>query len=100
MTLKTHKTKPFKILTMSENTNAFGLRGVVLVAEDGESWEAGGSYLRVRDWAVGTVVNVPHNGLAATFAPIGLEIPRRLAKAPTTVVQALWEQPRCLGCGD
>lgn len=40
-------TKEFKVVAVSTNTNSFGLHNVVMVARDGEAWQAGASYLNV-----------------------------------------------------
>lgn len=82
-------TKAFKVASVSDNTNSFGLTGMILIAADGEAYEVGASYLRVRK--KGDVVLVPVVGKAGrNFASLGFEIPRKLPDAPAGVVEEVW----------
>jgi hypothetical protein len=85
----TTRTKAFNVASVSDNLNSFGLRGMILIAGDGEAWEVGASNLHVKK--KGDVVQVPVVGKAGrNFAGLGFEIPRRLPDAPAGVVEEVW----------
>lgn len=87
------QTKAFKVASVSDNTNSFGLTGMILIAADGEAYEVGASYLHVKK--KGDVVQVPVVGKAGrNFASLGFEIPRRLPDAPPGVVEEVWAYKR------
>lgn len=86
---KPKQTKAFKVASVSDNTNSFGLRGMILIAADGEAYEVGASSLYVK--TKGDVVHVPVVGKAGrNFGTLGLEIPRRLPDAPAGVIEEVW----------
>lgn len=81
--MDTHK--QFKVASVSENTNSFGLYGMILMALDGETWEVGVNYLNKK--TKGEMVFVPMGATGLlTFATLGFEIPHSLGKAPPNVV--------------
>lgn len=47
--------KEFKVVSISTNTNAFGLRGVVVVARDGDAWTLAGNALMCERHPQGSV---------------------------------------------
>jgi hypothetical protein len=93
--------KRFRLADISRNTNSFGLRGCILVAQDGEAWEVGSNDVncpqRGKDyWAP---VPLPENRggraqdevTAEAWAGRGWEIPRRLIpNAPQAVIDIAW----------
>lgn len=81
--------KPFKVAAVSRNTNCFGLRGMVIMAADGEAYEVGANSLNAR--LKGSTLKVPivgRNGRG--FSRLGFEIPRRLPTAPAGVLREVW----------
>jgi hypothetical protein len=80
-------TKTFAVAARSTNTNRFGLRGFVFVADDGEAWEAASGF---NDHREGDRVSVPVVNGEADF--VGYECQRPLTKAPPDVVQAVWNR--------
>lgn len=89
MTKRTQQTKAFKVASVSSNRNSFGLQGVILVAEDGEAFEVGASYLHgVKKSDVVLVPTSDEHG--HNFAQLGFEIPRQLPQAPPEVVAEVW----------
>jgi hypothetical protein len=83
------QTKAFMVASVSENTNSFGLTGMILIAADGEAYEVGASSLYVKK--KGDVVQVPVVGKTGrNFASVGFEIPCRLPDAPAGVVEEVW----------
>lgn len=83
------ETKSFKVASVSDNANGFGLRGHVLVAEDGEAWEVGitGQFARKQGETVR--LNLDREG-QPDWAFFGAEIPRKLPNAPRNVVNEIW----------
>ena len=62
---------------------------MVLVGRDGEAWEVAASSLHLRP--KGSTVDVPLTGRhGRNFARLAFEIPRRLPKAPASVVRQVW----------
>lgn len=76
--------KTFRVLAKSENRNGFGLRGVVLVAPDGEAWEVAAGSLHKPDLGA-DVTTGPER-----FTEYPYEIPRQLPSAPRDVVKIVW----------
>ncbi len=79
-------TKTFAVAARSTNTNSFGLRGFIFVADDGEAWEAASGF---KDHRVGDRVTVPVVNGEADF--VGYECQRPFLKAPPDAVQAIWK---------
>lgn len=81
--------KSFKVAAVSSNYNSFGLRGIVLIAEDGEAWEAAAGdihgYKRGKTLRLGADRHGEYD-----WAHHGFEIPRRLSDAPRNVVNEVW----------
>lgn len=85
------KAKHFIVVTVSKNTNSFGLRGMILMARDGEAWQVGASHLNVKK--PGDLVRVPVSVgpvREASWASLGYEIPNRLQRAPAHVAAEVW----------
>ena len=82
--------KSFKVVAVSTNHNSFGLRGVVLVARDGQAFEIGSNDLHLP--RQGDVLGVPTEpGLGLDWGRLGFEIPRELdPPAPPEVVRRVW----------
>ena len=82
--------KQFRVACWSKNLNSFGLRGMVLIARDGETWEVAANSINVR--SVYSVVEVPYEGETLNFAARGFETPRRFGPAPQFLVKAVgWD---------
>ena len=80
--------KEFIVASVSSNTNSFGLRGMVLVARDGEAWQVGANDINVKK--KGEVLRIPGRKTARNFAALGFEIPERLKDAPPGVLTEIW----------
>lgn len=82
--------KDFKVVAVSSNRNSFGLKGVVLVARDGQAFEVGSNNLHLPQR--GDVLVVPTKpGIGLDWGSLGFEIPRALdPPAPPDVVQQVW----------
>jgi len=99
-TIRQSYIKQFKVVSRSQNTNSFGLYGLILVARDGEAWEVGANHLNVKDKNefVNQVVtvDVDTNGdkrvVATTFPQF--EIPRKLEKCPADVLAEIFQDEK------
>lgn len=80
--------KEFKVASVSSNRNSFGLRGMILVARDGEAWQVAANNLNEKK--KGTVLRVPTFGGKADFSHLEFEVPERLSDAPPGVVKEVW----------
>ena len=83
------------VMAVSENTNDFGLRGVVMLASDGAMWEVAGNPLDVKP--KGAVLKIPKERDVPThLIHLGFELPRRLTpegfEVPAAKVKRLWKQ--------
>lgn len=78
--------KEFKVVSISSNMNAFGLRGVVVVSRDGEAWTLAGNDITCQRYPKGAVfVADPARGFD------GYEIPKRLKPdPPASLLRELW----------
>ena len=82
--------KSFKVVAISGNRNSFGLKGVVLVARDGQAFEVGSNDPHLPK--EGDVLEVPTKpGIGLDWGGLGFEIPRKLNQpAPPEVVRQVW----------
>lgn len=98
MPVVTKVPKLFKVVVVSENTNSFGLKQMVLLAKDGEAYKVCANSLNVRKEGdtvvqeltfseeIGQESKVVNRAFALNF-----EIPERLNdKAPQTVIDEVW----------
>lgn len=92
--------KLFKVACVSKNQNSFGLTGIVLVAADGEAFEAA-SYTLGEGFAVNRGdcftlrVSNPHASGTDCYSWVStsgrtFEIPRAMTKAPADVIAELF----------
>jgi len=80
--------KEFKVASVSENRNSFGLRGMILVARDGEAWQVAANNLNEKK--KGEILKVPSFGGKVDFSYLEFEIPERVVDAPPGVVEEVW----------
>ena len=83
------------VVAVSQNTNSFGLRGMVIMSSDGEMWEVLASYLDVKP--KGAVLSIPEDrDIPTQMVHLGFECPRRLnpdaSAIPAAKVKRLWKQ--------
>lgn len=101
--------KAFRLVTVSHNRNSFGLRGCILVAEDGEAWEVGTNDMNCPQVARDYLVPQPTSAYfahpestrdfadqdavtAGQWSRQGWEIPRRLPDCPADAVALVWHK--------
>ena len=71
----------FRVVAVSIDRNSFGLRGVVLMAKTGTTFQVASNDLHLP--AVGQILDVPLvSGIGPHFGKLGFEIPERLPVAP------------------
>ncbi len=89
---KVNEFKEFKVVAISNNTNDFGLRGIILLARDGEAYQVGRSdHNGLPRLNKNDVVKVPVDASGGlTWAAEGFEIPHAMTKAPPEVIKELW----------
>lgn len=80
--------KPFRVASVSSNTNSFGLHGHILIAQDGEAWQAAANNINMKVKGDVLVLDTTKTGCFATH---GFEIPERLPDAPEGVVAEIWQ---------
>ncbi len=84
--------KLFKLFSISDNTNSFGLHGHLILALDGECWE----FARSRDphldnWNRGAILELDPKDIGGSLARLSCEIPnRRTGNAPQAAVNEIW----------
>lgn len=93
--LETTQETEFKVVSKSSNTNAFGLRGHVLLSRAGEACELGLSALN--ELERGHVVQLQHDVSLSPQEMVSMlaiklhaEIPRYIGKAPPEVIKETW----------
>jgi len=80
-------TKDFKVAARTDGYNEFGLRGMLLIAEDGEAWEVGADDLHCKP--EGTVFRVPYL-CNPDWTDFGFETTEKAGCAPPPIVAELW----------
>ena len=80
--------KKFKVVAVSTNTNSFGLHNVILVAQDGEAYQAGHSYFNLPIKNDIVELEVLKSGL--NWGVAGFEIPEKKSDAPAEIVKDIW----------
>lgn len=83
--------KQFKIVSVSQNANDFGLHGHILLARDGECWEVARNRTGPHEgeWNKGEMVTIHKRSKEQDdyrWAEAGCEIPTRRRNAPPAVV--------------
>lgn len=89
MTATVTKDVQFKVASVSENMNSFGLYGMILMAENGETWEVGANSLNVKE--KGEIITVQQEASSFVWYKFGFEIPRWIGRAPQEVIKEIWK---------
>lgn len=81
----------FKVVSVSENTNSFGLYGMLLMSEDGNLWQVGANSHNLL--IKGKIITVPiGSDRKPDFAPFGFEIPELKGTASAEAVAEVWKK--------
>lgn len=84
-------TLDFKVVTVSSNTNSFGLKQCIMVAKNGTAYKACANSLNIPK--AGDVVSIPYIGEdnpTLSFSHKGFEIPEELDTCPSDAVIDIW----------
>jgi hypothetical protein len=85
-----HIMETFKIVTVSQNTNSFGLYGVIIMNQKGNAFEIGMSGYNEPKKGQGLIVELDADRNISSIRNKSFEIPRKLADAPPEVVREVW----------
>ena len=92
----TNVEKEFKVVSVSSNTNSFGLYGVIMIARDGEAYEiaVGSLYKPNRGDIIikDSILNPEYKQISYSFRGISYELPRNLPEAPKEVIREVWKK--------
>lgn len=79
----------YKVVSVSSNTNSFGLYGMILMNKKGEAYQVGANSMYVPK--KGNILNVPINNEGKPkWASMGYEIPESKGIAPQEVIKEVW----------
>lgn len=85
-----------KVISVSSNTNSFGLRGVIFATKSGEAYEVGMNYLSIgtgmNEIKTGTILSIEVNDKLnlVSIPGIGYELPRKLPNVSDKVLKLLF----------
>ena len=84
--------KDFKVVAVSENTNSFGLKQMVMVARDGSAFRGCFNSLNVKqkDETITGVVTVNESGKEVRTEFTGGELVEKLLAPPLETVREIW----------
>jgi hypothetical protein len=81
------ETTTFKVAAVSENTNSFGLRQIIVISREGEAY----AIHRHDPPEKGSVLHLPVvGGMVVSTSGYHFEMPRKRSKAPQSVIYDLW----------
>lgn len=78
-----------KVVAVSKNTNSFGLRGMVIVGDNGKGYEAAANELNVKKEGVEFEI-ASHIDPLDHFVTLGFELGRELNAPPKVLVEKLF----------
>ena len=81
------------VVTVSKNTNSFGLRGMIVVNRQGRTWTVAANALNVLNR--GDQIVAPISGVDndPNWEQFGFEIPHELPEMPSRAVEECWANP-------
>lgn len=98
---------PYKVASVSDSANSFGLRGHILLAQNGHAVEIGLNSHNSKP--KGSIINIPMDNGKPAWHAIGAEIPKDLGMAPPPVIKEVWgsavkkshddDSHECIHCG-
>lgn len=78
----------FKVVSISSNTNSFGLYGIILVNEEGLKFEVAASEFNLpKERIINVELNENDNLVSTTFS---YEIPRKLPNVSPEILKQIW----------
>lgn len=81
----------FRVVSVSENTNSFGLRQMILMSRSGVAYKVCSNHLNVK--RMGQVIDVSVNRFGSyDWASLGFELPEKAVRQPPPeVLKEVWE---------
>jgi hypothetical protein len=80
----------FKVITVSSNTNSFGLHGVIMADKSGLAFEVGMNYLSKPNTGDMLNVTLTKSLKLSSIAGKSYEIPRKLPNVPAKLLTELF----------
>lgn len=80
----------FKIVTVSSNTNSFGLYGVVILSKTGKAFEIGMGSINEPAKGQALIGELTLSGDLVAIKGKSYEIPRKLSPPPAEVILEVW----------
>jgi hypothetical protein len=83
----------FKVISVSENTNSFGLKQMVMVGRKGEAYKGCFNYLNVkkRGEIIHGIVTLNDDAEIKCVEFTGVELVQRIEDAPEDVLKEIWK---------
>ena len=80
-----------RVLAVSTNHNAFGVRNMILIGDNGKGWQAAANDLNVKK--TGDVIVVPDTGnVTEHLARMQFEIPSELSCVTEVLFRKVWPE--------
>jgi hypothetical protein len=94
--MKTQTIEQFKVVAVSDNTNSFGLRQVVLVAKSGVVYKAckTDQFCPKKDDVVSIPVEQHGHYTSHNFTAAGYELPERMKDAPKEILDEIFKEEK------
>jgi hypothetical protein len=86
------ETKTFRVASVSSNTNSFGLKQMVLLAQDGTAYKACANSLNLKQRGEDVTVQFDEGEQEYDFTSLGFEIPEKMPEAPKHIIDAVIEE--------
>lgn len=97
--LANQPSQQFRVVAISDNVGAFGMRQHIMVAADGTAYKVHRSVGAFNQWEQGQIIDVPLEHIlqpdgsrlpSPSWGRLSCEMPMRLEDAPTEVVTQVW----------
>jgi hypothetical protein len=86
------ETKTFRVVAVTTNANSFGLKQMVLLAQDGTAYKACANSIRLRQRGEDVTVPFDEGEQEYDFTSLGFELPEKMPDAPKDVLDAVIEE--------
>ena len=86
-------TDTYIVITVSKNTNSFGLRGMIVVNRQGRAWTVAANDLNVLNRGDQIVAPLRGANNDPSWERFGFEIPHELPAMPRRAVEESWANP-------
>lgn len=86
------ETKTFRVAAVTSNANSFGLKQMVLLAQDGTAYKVCANSLHLKQKGEDITVQFDEAEGDYNFTSLGFEIPEEMPKAPKHIMDAVIEE--------